>query len=214
LPGKPNPADAPRKPQDILDVATLYKQNCAGCHGENGTLGPAPPLNDPIFLQIVPKDVLQNVIAKGRPGTEMPGFAKSQGGVLTDKQVAVLVNEIKVLFPTRPAGKDEFPPYEPPKGQEGAAARGLKLFARACAGCHGDKGQGKEKGAGANNNPAFLALTSDQALRRLIITGRPDLGMPSYKETKGRPKDFQPLTSDEIQDLVALLASWRTADTE
>ena len=53
--------------------------------------------------------------------------------------------------------------------------------------------------------PAFLALISDQASRRIIITGRPDLGMPNYAETDGRPEDFQPLTSAEIDDLVALL---------
>jgi hypothetical protein len=33
--------------------------------------------------------------------------------------------------------------------------------------------------------------------------------MPSYAENDGRPKDFQPLTSAEIDDLVALLADWR-----
>ena len=31
------------------------------------------------------------------------------------------------------------------------------------------------------NEPDFLALVSDQALRRIIITGRPDLGMPNYR---------------------------------
>ena len=86
------------------------------------------------------------------------------------------------------------------------------MFARACAGCHGDQGQGGKNGerpVGAINDPAFLALISDQALRRFAITGRPDLGMPAYDGTDGRPADFQPLTSEEIDDLVALLASWR-----
>ena len=51
---------------------------------------------------------------------------------------------------------------------------------------------------------------SDQALRRIIITGRVDLGMPSYREHRGRADSFAPLTAEEIADLVALLASWRT----
>jgi len=81
------------------------------------------------------------------------------------------------------------------------------VFARACAGCHGRQGQGGEHGA--INEPAFLALISDRALRRIVITGRPDLGMPAYDGTDGRPDDFPPLTSAQIDDLVALLASWR-----
>jgi cytochrome c oxidase cbb3-type subunit 3/ubiquinol-cytochrome c reductase cytochrome c subunit len=59
------------------------------------------------------------------------------------------------------------------------------------------------------NDRAFLALISDQALRRIIITGRPDLGMPNYAESAGRPKGYKPLTSGEIADVVALLAYWR-----
>ena len=94
----------------------------------------------------------------------------------------------------------------------GSRERGEEVFARACAGCHGPNGSGvPHKGEihDAINDAAFLALISDQALRRIIITGRPDLGMPTYAEGDGRPKDFQPLTAAEIDDLVALLADWR-----
>ena len=73
----------------------------------------------------------------------------------------------------------------------------------------GTNGEGGENG-GEINDPAFLALISDQALRRIIITGRPDLGMPTYADGDGRSAEFQPLTSAEIDDLVALLADWRS----
>ena len=33
--------------------------------------------------------------------------------------------------------------------------------------------------------------------------------MPAYDGTDGRPEDYRPLTSAQIDDLVALLASWR-----
>lgn len=82
------------------------------------------------------------------------------------------------------------------------------IFAQACAGCHGADGEGG-KITGANNNPEFLALASDQILRRVIITGLPELGMPDYKSDKHRSSDFKPLTSAQIDDLVALLAHWR-----
>ena len=61
------------------------------------------------------------------------------------------------------------------------------------------------------NDRAFLSLISDRELRRIVITGRPDLKMPNYAEKAGRPDDFQPLTAGDVADLVALLASWRTA---
>ena len=81
------------------------------------------------------------------------------------------------------------------------------MFARACAGCPGRQGRGGD--AGAINDPAFLALISDRALRRIVITGRPDLGMPAYDGKDGRTDGFRPLTAAEIDGLVALLASWR-----
>jgi mono/diheme cytochrome c family protein len=89
---------------------------------------------------------------------------------------------------------------------------GARVFARACASCHGSQGQGGKDGdqqIGAINNQAFLTLISDQALRRYIITGRPDLGMPAFNDNHGRPPEFRPLSSAEIDDLVAFLAYWR-----
>ncbi len=90
--------------------------------------------------------------------------------------------------------------------------RGAVVFARACATCHGDHGQGvQEEGKiiRAIHEPAFLALTSNQVLRRYAITGRPDLGMPSYAKARPDSPSFVPLTDEDVTDLVALLASWR-----
>jgi hypothetical protein len=73
--------------------------------------------------------------------------------------------------------------------------------------------------AGAINNAAFLALTSEQALRRTIIAGRPDLGMPPFDRVRksDQPRaplnplanPFKPLTNAEVTDLEALLAYWK-----
>src|SRR4029079_17969433 len=97
----------------------------------------------------------------------------------------------------------------PTHGKGGSAQAGARIFALACADCHGDHGKGGEAfSGGAINHPAFLALISDKALRRLIITGRPDLGMPAYDGTDGRSENFKSLDSAKIDHLVALLASW------
>jgi hypothetical protein len=54
---------------------------------------------------------------------------------------------------------------------------------------------------------AYLALTSDQALRTAVIVGRSDLGMPDWRANiPGRP-----MTAQEISDVVAWLASHRQA---
>ncbi len=189
----------------------LYGTHCAGCHGANGQFGPAPPLNDALFLAIVPETELVRVINEGRTVTPtqkslMPAFAQDRGGPLTTEQIETVVKGIKMRWGGA-APKEGAPPYLAPR-ETGERERGVKVFALACAACHGDKGQGAEQ-AGAIDNRAFLALISDQTLRRIVITGRHDLGMPDYSDPNMRSPKFKPLTSAEIDDLVALLGDWR-----
>jgi mono/diheme cytochrome c family protein len=217
--GRPAPDDRPVPADEVVDFGELYQARCAGCHGVNGELGPAPPLKDPIFLAIVPDGEVLRVIREGRsvsPGQRslMPAFARTQGGPLTDAQIRVLARGIKTHFGPAASASSSLPPYlAPTAGGAGNKDEGVRVFARACAVCHGAQGLGEKDGralrGGAINNPAFLALLSDQALRRLIITGRPDLDMPPFDAKGERPPDFQPLTSSDIVDLVALLKSWR-----
>ena len=244
LPGKPTEADRPVPADQVKKFDALYSARCSGCHGADGRFGPAPPLNDPIFLAIVPDDELLRVIYEGRavtPGQRapMPAFGLDRGvpltdsqlkaldepkeerhavarqrGPLSDAQVRVLAAGIKKRKRWGPPASGSPPPYLSPTGGKGADAKeGARLFARACADCHEPQREGASNGrplpGGGINDPAFLALISDKALRRIIITGRPDLGMPAYDGKKGRPEDFQPLTSAQIDDLVALLATWR-----
>jgi cytochrome c oxidase cbb3-type subunit III len=207
---EPKAPDRPVRADRILDFKILYKKNCAGCHGADGKLGPAPPLNDPTFLAIVPDEVLLGLVTGGRPGTPMPAFAKSKGGPLTDEQVKALAAGIKPRWGSDKPSRTDLPPYS--VGTASAAGdrdRGLKVFARACSPCHGKDGGGIDGTAGAIHDPVFLALISDQCLRRYVITGRPDLGMPNFAGKDERGDDYRPLTSAEVDDLVALLADWR-----
>ena len=218
LPGKPDPAEAFKLPQDIKSFSVLYAQRCAGCHGEDGTLGPGPPLNDAMYCALVSEEDLKKVIAGGRDGTLMPAWSHGAGGPLTEDQVNVLATEIKKrqwapadsnsqadsskqsVFPAAP-------PLEQPSNAKGDAHNGEKVFVTACAACHGENG--KDGDSGSLNDRAFLALSSDESLRRYIITGRNDLGMPDFASKEGRGDDFKPLTSQEVNDLVALLSQWR-----
>jgi cytochrome c oxidase cbb3-type subunit 3/ubiquinol-cytochrome c reductase cytochrome c subunit len=206
LPGKPRPEDRPVPPDQVVEFCALYRENCAGCHGTDGKEGPAPPLNEPHFLAIIPETELVRVIRDGRPGTPMPAFARDQGGPLTADQVKALAEGLKPHWGTPEPLTGQPPPYLAPPDELGRAStkQGAKVFDRACASCHGDHGQ-----LHRINDPVFLALISDQALRRYAITGRPDFGMPGYAGKRPDADDFRPLTSQEITDLVAFLASWR-----
>jgi cytochrome c oxidase cbb3-type subunit III len=226
FPGAPNKADRPIPANQVMDFNVLYAARCAGCHGADGKLGPAPPLNDPIFLAIVPDSELLRVVREGRnvssaQKTPMPGFVQNLGGPLTDAQAKVLAEGIKKRWQSSTTALTQpssLPAYAADNTTAGGNNEdGMRVFARACAGCHGDDGKGQKDGkplrSGAVNDPAFLALISDQELRRVIITGRSDLGMPSYAEKTGRPADFVALTSAEIDHLIALLRQWRTAES-
>lgn len=217
LPGTPKPGNRPHSPDQDLSFEALYGLNCAGCHGADGELGPAPPLNDPMFLAIIPPEELDRVVRNGRQGTPMPAFAQAAGGTLTDEQVKVIVDGLREHWGDKSIDAATLPPYlltkiEGVQSAPGSRERGAQIFERACATCHGSNGMGVKRDGvvtSAIHVPAFLALVSDQALRRIIITGRHDLGMPSFEHDDGRPLDFEPLTPAEIDDLVALLADWR-----
>ena len=187
--------------------------NCSGCHRADSASARAP-LNDPLFLAIASDADLMRTIAEGRTGTPMPPFDQAKGGPLTAEQVRVLSDGLKRRWHPAEVPPGSVPAYTAPSpATDGASvARGKAVFARACAHCHGDDGQGgKSDGrtVGAIHDAAFLTLTSDQVLRRYLITGRPDLGMPGFSHSFGRPAGFQPLAAADLLDLSALLASWR-----
>ena len=202
-PGRPRPDDIQINPADISDFDTLYKQNCAGCHGTDGKGGAAIALADPVYLAIADDAVLQQAATNGISGTAMPAFAESAGGMLTDKQIAILVNGIRVRW-ARPGVLQgaNAPPYS--SAAPGDPSRGADVYAAYCSSCHGAGGRGGAK-ASSIVNGSFLALLTDQELRTLVIIGRPELGAPDWRSNiPGKP-----MSSPEISDVVAWLASQR-----
>ncbi len=127
-------------PDQVTDFSALYGGNCAGCHGRDGKRGAARPLNDPLYLALIGKDKLRDVIEKGVPRTAMPAFALNAGGTLTDQQITILADQIEARW----ARPQEFvrvalPPYSAGPGDQ---KRGGAVFGNYCSRCHGDNGKG------------------------------------------------------------------------
>ena len=209
LSGCASPHGQPRKgsetlaPNDVLEFSTLYEENCAGCHGAQGRGGAAIALSDPVYLAIADDAVLRKVVANGVPGTAMPAFAASAGGMLTNKQIDVITNGIRSRWSRQGILGQATVPFYTAKSA-GDAKRGEAAYRTYCESCHGPGGQGGTKGS-AITNDSFLALVSDQGLRTIVIAGRPELGAPDWRgNVPGRP-----MSDKEVTDVVAWLVSRR-----
>ena len=98
IPGRPGPGPEVSRPEAVLDFATLYKANCAACHGEDGRGGAAIALANPVYLAVAGEDNLREITAKGVSGKLMPPFAKSAGAMLTDQQIEVIPEYTKTTY--------------------------------------------------------------------------------------------------------------------
>src|SRR5208337_4117491 len=98
----------------------------------------------------------------GVPGTAMPAFAETDGGLLTDAHIDILVRGIR----TRWAKPSVFENGKPPAyaaSQAGDADRGHNVFTAFCSSCHGQDGRSGRGGSIVDSS--YLALVSDQHLR-------------------------------------------------
>jgi mono/diheme cytochrome c family protein len=186
-----------------VEFGALFSANCAGCHGENGNGGADIALANPVYLAIAEDHTIRNVIAKGVPGTAMPAFAENAGGLLTDKQIDVIAQQIRARW-SKPGVLDGANPPEYAADSAGDTVRGRAAYKTFCESCHGADGRGGPKGS-AITNDSFLALMSDQGLRTIVITGRPELDAPDWR----RDVRGEPMSEQEITDVVAWLASHR-----
>ncbi len=202
MPGEPHSPPVP--PEQVTDFATLYARNCQACHGTGGQNGPAMDLANPEFQALVDDNTLRTIISDGLPGTQMPAWAQSAGGMLTDQQISAIIGGMRRNWAKPDAFGGATPPaFEQPKG--GDANHGRQVYQARCAGCHsGPKRQ-------QLTSPVYLSLVSDQALRSIILAGRPDIGQPDWRmqtpQTSGPP-----LAPQDVTDVVAYLGSLRNPD--
>jgi len=201
--GQPRKGSETPAPKEVLEFRTLYAENCAGCHGTDGRGGAAIALADPVYLAIADDAVMRKVITTGVPGTAMPAFAESAGGMLTDKQIDVITREIRSRWSRHGILDAANPPSYASKAA-GNLLQGEIAYKTYCESCHGPSGRGGQKGS-AITDDSFLALVSDQELRTVVIVGRPELGAPDWRgNVPGKP-----MSDQEITDVVAWLVSRR-----
>lgn len=207
----PLPPERDGRPAEGRDLFGMF---CSGCHGKWGqgstvrdpllalvVDAPAelmvPSLNNPDTLAVASDDYMRSMIQKGRPGTNMIAWGISGGGSGTSKaggglwseEIERLVTYIRL--------------WEPPLPDDGAIAAsrgdarmGRSLYTFNCATCHGARGEG---GIGVTlNGPSILGVASDEFLARVIVDGRPNTAMPSWRQ----------FDSLQISDLIACLRSW------
>jgi mono/diheme cytochrome c family protein len=202
-PGQPRTGSVTLAPNEVVEFDALYTDNCAGCHGATGRGGAAIALANPVYLAIVDERSMRGTIADGVRGTSMPAFAQRAGGMLTEQQIDALVDRIRSRW-SRPAELAGANPPSYAATSAGDIHRGEVAYQKFCQSCHGADGEGGPKGS-AITNDSFLALTSDQGLRTMVIAGRPELGAPDWRG------DGWPMSDQEVTDVVSWLASHRVA---
>jgi mono/diheme cytochrome c family protein len=133
----------------------------------------------------------------------MPAFAKSEGGMLTDKQIDGIVRGIRERWskPDVLRGVNP-PPYS--SSEPSNPSRGWDVYTTYCSSCHGPGGKGGQR-ASSIVDGSYLALVSDQDLRTIVIVGRADLGAPDWRgNVPGKP-----MSAQDVSDVTAWLASLR-----
>ncbi|MFQ5809537.1 MAG: c-type cytochrome, partial [Armatimonadota bacterium] len=182
----------------------LYLESCAVCHGDDGEGREhfAPALNNQAWLSIVTDEFIEGSIASGRPGTPMFTWHEDQGGVFSEQRIGELVEFIR-SWQSVPSQEIRVGPVQ------GDPENGERLYARACASCHGEDGQGWR--GPALNNAAFLAIASDAYIREIVAAAK------RRRPVRTCLQDSEAITriSDAgIDDIVAFVRSWESAEAE
>lgn len=177
------------------DGKQLYTMFCSGCHGADGRgiADPVPELKTPSLsnpdtLAVASDEYLRSIIEHGRSGTKMVAWGDPRGGGLHPDELDRIVHYIRSWQPHAPTRREI-------RMAKGDVERGGESYARNCAACHGEDGEG---GIGtALNSVSFLAIASDDFLSQSIAEGRPNTAMPNWRVFDAR----------QIADLIAVLRS-------
>jgi cbb3-type cytochrome c oxidase subunit III len=78
---------------------SLFRRNCAGCHGMHGRGGIAPEIGNPVFLRAATDEFIVRTIRHGRENTAMPAFQRAQAPALADQDIADILAFLRTLGP-------------------------------------------------------------------------------------------------------------------
>jgi len=189
---------------------SLFNENCASCHGENGEGGVGEeaiglPLNLQSLLTIASKGFIARTIRNGRISRGMPDF----GGTLSGAEINAIATYVKgwQYEPSKPidSGAIVGSPYE-----------GKKWYMGICASCHGRRGEGGPQDVGGGqllvsfsgfNAPAladsgFKKAATDGFIKATLMYGR--MGTPMNSYLKGNQGTVE-LSEKDINNIVAYL---------
>ncbi|MDQ6967155.1 MAG: c-type cytochrome [Mariprofundaceae bacterium] len=176
------PFGAAQASDDTPNGKKIYANNCASCHGADGTvskfgkdLKPFPARNHRAMAQVVSRDEMRRIITYGVHGTGM----RSKKYKLDPLQIEAVIDYIKTFH------------YKP------NLANGKKRYKQVCISCHGVDGRG-QTGLGATN-----LVYSKQDLKSIVHTmrhGRPGTMMKSNQHQ---------LSNADINDIAHYLLSLR-----
>ena len=194
---------------DVALGATLFYNDCAGCHGLEGDGTPiAPSVVAPELMLAADDRYLHRTITQGRPDTAMPAhrshsapqvaalIAWLRGRALGGRDAATLAAANRKMRSTveRVLQVKDLKSYR----AGGSRAYGRVLFTTMCSGCHGSVGQG---GVGpAITSRTFLESASDAFLASSILLGRSQRPMRPFG-----PDGIASLSGWEVGDLIAYL---------
>ena len=199
----------------VADGAVMYVDNCALCHGVDGSgIGSYPALNAEA-IRNADYDFLYKTISRGRYNTAMAAWSEEDGGPFNSYQIEEMVAFLRYVdwnqVAEMAAQQGVIPPAMPVPdvgddllaqvaalGPEGEIwARGLAAYAENCTTCHGVNGEGTDL-APALNADDTRTQDADE-LARIIREGVPGTMMPSW-DAKLEP--------ETITDLVAFIQNW------
>jgi len=85
----------------------LYVSVCGVCHEGDHRNAMVPNLHT--IAQETNQEFWKNWITHGKPGSLMPAFSQTEGGILTEEQITSLVNYLLSAIPSRPAAAASAP---------------------------------------------------------------------------------------------------------